>query len=214
MSVTSAHNVCILVADDDDLVLATLSSGLRDMGYEVLEASTGEEAVEICERERPDIAILDIRMPGLSGIEAAQKITASSQVPFLFLSAFDDAETVQASVDSGALGYLVKPVEVNQLVPSIEAALRRAYELRTLQSQREHLTTALSTGRETNVAIGLIMAESGFSVDQAEEALRIYARSQRRKMNDIASELIASRQVYTHLLQEIRLIAEKKIHSI
>ena len=146
----------ILVADDDGLVLATLCAGLRDEGYEVLEAASGEEAIEICERERPDLAILDIRMPGVSGIDAAHEIFKSAQVPFMFLSAFDDTETVKSAVSEGALGYLVKPIDTRQMVPPIEAALTRAAEISALRDKEVNLSAALASGREVSIAVEVI----------------------------------------------------------
>lgn len=204
----------ILVADDDGLVLATLCAGLRDEGYEVLEAGTGEEAVEICEREQPDLAILDIRMPGLSGIEAARQIFAAAHVPFLFLSAFDDSETVESAVSEGALGYLVKPIDTRQMVPAIEAALTRAAEIRDLQDKEVNLSAALASGREVSIAVGLVAGNTGLTAQQAEDALRAYARSQRRRMADIASELIAASERLNKLYQAIEgAAAQRRNHN-
>jgi len=201
----------ILVADDDGLVLATLSAGLRELGYEILEASSGEEAVRTCAEESPDLAILDMRMPGMSGIEAASQIAQTSQVPFLFLSAFDDADIVNQAVTEGALGYLVKPLSAAQIAPSIEAALSRSSDIHSMKQKEENLSFALSASRETSIAIGLIMGETGMSTSEAETALRSYARSHRRKMIEVAAEIVSTKQMFTTLMHDIRLMHEKTL---
>ena len=151
----SAHR--LLLADDDRLILSTLGQGLRDAGYEILEATDGKAAVHICEISQPDLAILDIRMPGMSGVEAARLIREKTQTPFIFLSAYGDKEVVQLAVQEGALAYLVKPVDIPQIVPTIEAALARSAELAELRTSTHNLSSALETNRETSMAVGLIM---------------------------------------------------------
>ena len=94
----TASKPLILIADDDGLILAMLSQGLREQGYRVLEAENGDEAVALCRKEKPDLAILDNRMPGMSGIEAARQIFDTTQVPFMFLSAFDESEIVNDAI--------------------------------------------------------------------------------------------------------------------
>lgn len=115
----------IVLADDDRLILATLGSGLRSAGYEIFEAADGDEALRLCETEHPDLVILDVRMPGKTGIETAREIRIRTRVPCLFLSAYSGTDVMHAALDEGALGYLVKPVDLAQIVPAIEAALAR-----------------------------------------------------------------------------------------
>ena len=180
----------ILLADDDRLVLSTLSQGLRDSGYEVFEATDGDAAIRVCEDAHPDLAILDMRMPGKTGVEVAHYMRENTNVPFMFLSAYGDKEVVQLAVDEGALGYLVKPLDIPQVVPSIEAALARADELRRLRKSQDDLSTALEGGRETSMAVGLIMERYRLTRQTAFEALRFHARSERRKLAAVASELL------------------------
>ena len=182
----------ILVADDDRLVLYTLASGLRNAGYEVIEAEDAPQALRLCQEIKPDIALLDVRMPGMSGIDLARHLREETDIPFLFLSAYGDDETVKQGIAQGALGYLVKPLDVAQIVPSIEAALARAKEMKQLKATEENLSVALKNGRETSMAIGLIMARSGVGQQEAFEALRTYARNQRRKVSEVAAEIIKS----------------------
>lgn len=181
----------LLIADDERLILATLGMGLRDAGYEVIEASSGEEAIEMCEQYDPDLAILDVNMPpGISGIAAAREIRESSGVPVMFLSAYDDDKYVQQAVTEGALGYLVKPVDVTKIKPSIEAARVRSRELKKLRDNELNLNIALRSGRERSVAIGMIMERYKLTEQEAFEGLRSLARRQRRKLDDVVQEVI------------------------
>lgn len=199
----------LLVADDDSLVLATLTSGLRSLGYDVTGVESGEEVVQLCEHEKFDLALLDMRMPGLSGIEAAQTMKESCNTPVVFLSAFDDDEYVQKAIEGGALGYLVKPVDVKQIVPTIEAALIRARDIDELKEREENLTNALNAGRETNVAIGILMSSTGMNYEAAEKALRNYARTTRERMQVISSKLVAASNNMNKLIEVIHSHAEK-----
>lgn len=182
----------ILIADDDRLILSTLAMGLQDAGYEVLEATDGEAAVHICETLQPELAILDMRMPGMSGVEAARLIRQKTTVPFIFLSAYGDNEVVQLAVQEGALAYLVKPMDVLQIVPTIEAALARAAELSELRQSTHNLSSALDNNRETSMAVGLIMERYRVDRDSAFKILRQYARSERLKISELAAKLLAS----------------------
>ena len=186
----SAHR--LLLADDDRLILSTLGQGLRDAGYEILEATDGKAAVHICEISQPDLAILDIRMPGMSGVEAARLIREKTQTPFIFLSAYGDKEVVQLAVQEGALAYLVKPVDIPQIVPTIEAALARSAELSELRQSADNLSSALETNRETSMAVGLIMERYRADRDTAFKILRNYARSERLKLNQLAANLLSA----------------------
>ncbi len=192
----------VLMADDDRLVLATVSAGLRSADYDVITAESGEEAIRLCKQQSPELAILDIRMPGIDGIEAARQIYTDTGVPFLILSAFDDQEMVDKAITEGALGFLVKPIDVHQIIPSIEAALVRANEIKALRKRESNLTTALTSGRETNIAIGLIMAQSHLTAAESEEKLRSYARSHRCKMSDVAMDLIRSTEMINELMKD------------
>src|SRR3970282_1262376 len=123
----------ILVVDDDRLVLAALTEGLRAAGYRVTSAASGEVALGVAGRDAPELALLDVRMPGMSGIELGRKLREQGNVPFLFLSAYGDQEIVKQAAEEGALGYLVKPLDIQQIVPSIEGALARGSDIRKLR---------------------------------------------------------------------------------
>ncbi|HHQ40984.1 MAG TPA: response regulator [Chromatiales bacterium] len=184
----------VLVVDDDRLVLATVAGGLREAGYVVDTAESAREARERVEAARPDIALLDVRMPGETGIELARWLRARD-IPFLFLTAYGDASIVREAVEEGALGYLIKPVDVPQLVAALEAALQRAEDIRRLRETEAQLQRALSGSRYTSMAVGLIMERHRLTEKEAFERLRRFARSQRRKIEDVAEELVRSEEL-------------------
>ncbi|MFN9745168.1 MAG: response regulator [Betaproteobacteria bacterium] len=115
----------VLVVDDDRLVLATVTQGLADAGYEVIDADNGDDAILLARRHRPELALLDIRMPGMTGFDVAETLRDKYGIPFMFLSAFADEQTLATVKALGALAYLVKPLEVGQIVPAVEAAFGR-----------------------------------------------------------------------------------------
>jgi len=112
----------ILVVDDDRLVLATLTHGLAQAGYAIIDADNGDDAILLAREHRPDLALLDIRMEGKSGFDVAAYLRDYCQMPFMFLSAFSDDETVAQVKALGAVAYLVKPLDIRQIVPAVEAA--------------------------------------------------------------------------------------------
>lgn len=180
----------ILVVDDDRLVLAALAEGLRTAGYRVTSVASGEDALGIT--DTPDLALLDVRMPGMSGIELGRKLREQGGVPFLFLSAYGDQEIVKQAAEEGALGYLVKPLDIQQIVPSIEAALARGNDIKKLRESEAQLSTALIGSREISMAVGLLMMRDRLNREQAFELLRSHARSQRRAVSEVAKELLNS----------------------
>jgi two-component system, response regulator PdtaR len=188
----------ILVVDDDRLVLAALCEGLRSAGYQVTGTASPHDALNIAERDAPDLALLDVRMPGMDGIELGRKLREQGGIPFLFLSAYGEQGIVRQAVEEGALGYLVKPLDIQQIVPSIEAALTRAREIGKLRQSEEQLTTALAGNREISMAIGLLMMRDRMNREQAFDTLRGNARAQRRPIADVAKELLSSAEnLYT-----------------
>lgn len=182
----------ILLADDDRVVLFTLAEGLRAAGYQVLTAQNGEQALALCEQEAVDLALLDIRMPGLDGMGLARSLRKGRAVPFIFLSAYDDPELVQQAADAGALGYLVKPLSVAALLPSLSMALARAAELRELSGLNWGLQEAVHSNRLIGAAVGLVMAQEGLNRSAAFEHLRKQARDGGRRLSELAREQLDS----------------------
>lgn len=182
----------ILVADDDRLVRVTVANGLRQAGYEVIEASDGVEAVERGAELQPDLAVLDVRMPRMSGLEAARRLRVDAGVPSIILSAYDDREDVERAVEEGALGYLVKPVDASEILPTIETAIGRASDISQLKASEFHLNRALMQGRSTSVAVGVLMERHRLTQDEAFQSLRLHARSRRQKLVEVAEEIVRS----------------------
>lgn len=179
----------LLLVEDDLLILRTLARGLREAGYAVEEAESAEDAMTICATTRPDLAVLDIRMRGLSGLELARWL-AERDIPCIFLSAYDDEAFVREAQQAGALGYLVKPLDVPRMIPTLETALARARDLAGLREGEEKLVSALQNSREISTAVGLLMERHGTSAEQAFEILRSHSRSQRMKVIDVARQLL------------------------
>ena len=117
-----SHKGTVLVVDDNRLVLATLADGLTRAGYDVIDADNGDDAILLARQHRPDLALLDIRMEGKSGFDVAAYLRTYCQMPFMFLSAFSDEDTVNKVKALGAVDYLVKPLDVGRIVPAVDAA--------------------------------------------------------------------------------------------
>ena len=182
----------ILLADDDRVIRVTLAKSLRQLDFDVLEAGNGKEAVQVGCEMKPDLAIMDFQMPDITGVEAAQQLRDKADVSCVFLSAYSDDEFVAKAAEAGALGYLVKPIDVQHVLPTIESAMQRAVEIRQLKQTESQLNTALQQGRETSIAIGILMARYNISSEQGFEMLRTESRNQRKKVGLIAAELVKS----------------------
>lgn len=185
----------LLLVDDDSLVLATISRGLESSGYVVRTAQSVCEANDILASYRPDLALLDIRMGAQGGFELARILRDRYAIPFVFLSAYDDPEIVEEATELGAVGFLVKPVDIPQITPTIEAALKRGSDLARLRSTGRQLEQALDQQRGVSVAIGILMERHRWSRVEAELRLRDTARSQRRKMVDLAESIVFATDV-------------------
>ncbi|MBL8341447.1 MAG: response regulator [Rubrivivax sp.] len=156
----------ILVVDDDRLVLATVAHGLAQAGYEVIDADNGDDAILLAREHRPQLALLDIRMEGKSGFDVAATLRDAYRIPFVFLSAFSDAATVAEVQRLGALAYLVKPLDVGQIVPAVEAAFAR---LRTEPAAAGGHAAAPrdSLGDPVPLAVGVLMHRHSLTRTQA-----------------------------------------------
>ena len=142
------------------------------------------------EQEKPDILLLDICMPKMSGIEVAEKLKPL-KIPFVFLTAYSEEYMVKSAGEVGALGYLIKPIEINRVACAIEVALMRADELTKSWYTIENLTKAVENNSEIDISIGLLMERNQLTQAKAYECLRAYARSHRMKLIEIAKALIA-----------------------
>lgn len=198
---THAKNV-VLVADDDPLIVATLAQRLRSAGYAVLEAFDGPTALAAAVDAHPDLAIIDHSMPGMNGLELARILAASSTTAVIFLSAHNDEALVNDAIAAGAMTYVVKPIDTEQLLPIVRTALQRAREAHALQGQNDKLRATLERDQSVSAAAGVLMAT--FRLDQREalERLRYRARSRRAKLEDVATELLRTFDAAGKLLHE------------
>ena len=164
----------ILVVDDDRLVLATVSHGLAQAGYEVIDADNGDDAILLARQHRPDLALLDIRMEGKSGFDVAEYLREVGHTPFVFLSAFSDDAT-RAKVESlGAYGYLVKPLDVSQILPTVASALERARQRAAVSPEAaasNEDTASDPLAAVVPLAVGVLMHR--FSLSRAEALARL-----------------------------------------
>lgn len=185
----------ILIAEDDPLVAVTLSDQLSELGHDVIAvASDGEEAVTMTRQDRPDIAILDIKMPNRDGISAAEEITREFDLPILMLTAYNDRPLVLRAAEAGALAYLLKPVAAEELSASLSLALARHKEKETLRSQIEQLEDTLHERETIDKAKSILMERVGLSENDAYSRMRQRAREKRVKMVQVAQTIIAAEE--------------------
>ena len=184
----------VLVADDNEEDLATISDGLKAAGFEIIQATDGEQAERLAQEYRPDLTILDLRMPIKDGFEVAVTLH-EADLPFISLSSCGDEEMVQRVTEAGALAYLVKPLDIEQLVPAVQSALSRAEEMRQLKESMDQMDKALSQSREISMVVGVLMERCNLTAIQAFDALRDEARSQRRKIAEVAKEYLAAAEI-------------------
>jgi AmiR/NasT family two-component response regulator len=185
--------VRILLAEDETIIRLDLRELLERAGYQVCgEARDGEEAVALAASERPDLAILDVKMPRVDGIEAARRIMADRPIPIVMLTAYGQDELVSRAVEAGVFGYLVKPFRETDLLPAIQTARARHEELQTLRDEAESLSEALAARKVVERAKGLLMDREGLSEQDAFARLRRASQVSGRPMRVVAEALIAT----------------------
>ena len=186
----------ILVVDDNRLVLATLTDGLTRAGYHVYDADNGDDAILIAREHRPDLALLDIRMEGKSGFDVAQYLRTQCRMPFMFLSAFSDEQTVAQVKALGAVAYLVKPLDIKQIVPAVEAAFANieAGASPELVPERAAVPSPASRPLDTTTAMAVGVLMHRYSLDRVEAARRLsrLAASEQRSEREQAELLLAA----------------------
>ena len=181
----------IVIADNESLIRLDIREMLEDAGHEVVgEAVNGRRAVELTRQHRPDLVLMDIKMPEMDGITAAGKIYADKIAPVILLTAFSQPDIVDKAKDSGVLGYLVKPVQESQLFPAIEIALSRWQEMQGLEDELEKLKDSLETRKMVDRAKGIIMAAHKLGEQEAYRRMQQYAMQKRVTLKDVAQSII------------------------
>ena len=182
-----------VIAEDDELTREILRTHLKRLGHTVAaEAGDGAEAVEAVRRARPDVVLMDIRMPAMDGIEAARRIVAETPCAIVFLTSFSQSELVEAAGSAGAVGYVMKPIRKEDLGPAIEIAVRRFRELQAQGVLIVELQEKLESRKLVERAKGILMSRHHMSEEEAFRRIHFQARNQNRKMRDIAQSIITA----------------------
>jgi AmiR/NasT family two-component response regulator len=181
----------VLIAEDEALIRLDLAEMLGEEGYDVVgEAGDGETAVRLCEELRPDLCILDIKMPIMDGLAAAEKIAGSRLAPVIILTAFSQRDLVERARAAGAMAYLVKPFQQSDLVPAIEIAMSRFAEVAALEAEVAGLTDRLETRKAVERAKGTLMTQYGMTEPQAFKWIQRTAMDHRLTMREVAERII------------------------
>ena len=183
----------ILIAEDETIIRLDLRELLESAGFEVCaEAKDGVEAVELATSAEPELAILDVKMPRLDGIEAARRILEERPMPIVMLTAYGQDELVARAVEAGVFGYLVKPFRETDLLPAIQTARARHAELETMRDEAESLAEALATRKVVERAKGILMEREGLSENDAFVRLQRASQSSGRPLRVVAEAVIAT----------------------
>ena len=186
----------VVIAEDEAIIRLDLRETLEEEGYEVVgETGRGDHAIELVRDTKPDIAILDIKMPGLDGLTAARTIASEKLCAVLILTAFSQHDLVEQARDAGALAYLVKPFQKSDLIPAIEMALGRHEQLVALERENADLAQRLEARKAIDRAKGRLMDEHGMTEGQSWRFLQTTAMNTRRKIFDVAQDVISGELV-------------------
>jgi response regulator NasT len=181
----------VVIAEDEAIIRMDLRETLEEEGYEVIgETGRGDQAVELVRGLQPDLAILDIKMPGMDGLEAARIINGEKICGVLMLTAFSQREVVEQARDAGALAFLVKPFQKSDLIPAIEVAMGRFRELRSLTGEIDALGEQLESRKVIDRAKGVLMDELSMSESDAFAFIQRTAMSERTRMRDVADRIL------------------------
>jgi response regulator NasT len=182
----------VVIAEDEAIIRLDLAETLQEEGYEVVaETGRGDEAVRLVREHQPDIAILDIKMPGLDGLSAAREIAGERLAAVLILTAFSQRDLIERARDAGALGYLVKPFQKAELLPAIEVALGRFKEMKALHDQATSLEEQLESRKLVDRAKGKLMDDHGMTEGAAFSFIQKTAMRERRTMRQVAEDILA-----------------------
>ena len=183
----------MLIAEDETIIRLDLKGLLEGAGFDVCaEARDGEEAVALARSEQPDLAIMDVKMPRLDGIEAARRILEERSVPIVMVTAYGERELVTRAIEAGVFGYLVKPFRETDLLPAIETARARHEELRALREEADSLAEALAARKAIERAKGILMQREGLTEESAFARLRKASQISGRPLRVVAEAIIAA----------------------
>ena len=182
-----------VIAEDEQLTRTIIRARLEKLGHTVVaEAGDGQQAIEAARLHRPDVIIMDIKMPVMDGIEAARSILADTPCAILFLSSFNEQELVEQASETGALAYLMKPFRKEDLAPALEMAVRRFRQIQSQAKEIEELKETLETRKLIERAKGILMDRHRMSEEEAFKRIHFQARNQNKKMREIAQSIITA----------------------
>jgi AmiR/NasT family two-component response regulator len=183
----------VLIAEDETIIRLDLRALLERAGFEVCaEARDGEEAVELARETQPEVAVLDVKMPRLDGIEAARRILDERPIPIVMLTAYGQDELVSRAIEAGVFGYLVKPFREQDLLPAIQTARARHEELAAVRKEAESLSEALAARKAIERAKGLLMEKESLSEEEAFARLRKASQLSGRPLKVVAEAVVAT----------------------
>ena len=186
------EKIRVVIAEDEAIIRLDLRETLEIAGYEVVaDTGRGDEAVKLVSEHKPEVVILDIKMPGMDGIQVAREIAATEDTAVVILTAFSQRELIDEAVDAGALAYLVKPYQQSDLVPAIEIARRRYQEMRELTDQAKTLEDRLKARKVIEKAKGLLIDGASLNEDEAFRFIQTRAMSERKTMLEVAEKIIS-----------------------
>ena len=185
------ERVRVIIADDESLVRVDLREALTEQGYLVVgEVGDGQSVVNMARELNPDVVMMDIRMPGLDGIEAARILTQEKIAPVVLLSAYSQRDLIDRAKEAGVVGYLVKPFRETDLAPAIELAIARFGEFRALEQEVGNLTEALETRKKVERAKGILMEKQNMTEGEAFRKIQKMSMNTRKPMKDVAEAII------------------------
>ena len=189
--ISSPAKTRVLVAEDEAIIRLDLKEMLEEEGFDVVgEASDGDAALRLAEERSPDLVIMDIKMPGMDGLTAAERIAERDLAAVLILTAFSQKDLVTRAAEAGALGYLVKPFQKSDLLPAIDIALARHQQMATVKAEAKDLSEQLATRKTVDRAKGKLMDLEGISEADAFRRLQKQAMDERRSMREVAEEVL------------------------
>ena len=195
---TPARRARIIIADDESIIRMDLREMLTHLGYDVIaEAADGRTAVDLARKLRPDLVVLDIKMPDMDGIEASERLSQGRVAPVVLLTAFSEQTLIDRAKGARVAGYLVKPFRESELMPVIELALARFRDFETLEREVEHLKDALETRKLIERAKGVLMEAHGLKEAEAFSRMRRTSMDNRKSMREVAEAILLSHQVET-----------------
>ncbi len=187
----------ILLADDEALIRLDLREMLTEVGHEIVgEAANGQEAVQLAQELHPDIVIMDVKMPVMDGLTAAQQITEAEIAPVLLLTAYSQQDIVARATEAGVIAYLVKPVREQQLFPAIEVAVSRFRAWQELGHELDELKESLATRKLVDRAKGILMTAHKMTEQEAYRKMQQFSMAKRISLKKLAEEIIAADEKY------------------